>query len=169
MSSENLASAMSTIRSSALPLLTGAMGTLGLATGLYSLNAPIEADRLFGILVPRSVSSSKELQTWQVAQSSARGIRNVSGALSILGIIAFWQFSELCQASPVASTVAKRCLGIIFLSGSITGVGDGLIISQFATGDGTSEEAKEVGKKTGFGHLVTAVPILALGVACLFI
>ncbi|KAJ9614010.1 hypothetical protein H2200_002146 [Cladophialophora chaetospira] len=159
---------MSSLRSSTLPVLTGAMGTLGLATGLYSFSAPIDADRIFGIIVPKSVSSSKELQTWQAAQTSARGVRNVASGLAIIGITSFWQFSSLCQATPVASTVAKRCLGIVFLSGVITSAGDGIIITQFARGDSTSEEAKEVGKKAGFGHIVTTIPILALGVACFF-
>ncbi len=169
MPSDNFATTMSSIQTYALPTLTGLMGTMGFATGLLAFRDPVDADKLFGILYPKSASSSKELQTWQKAQAQARSIRNVSGGLAIVGITAFWQFSALCRASPIASLTAKRCLGIIFLTGSITGAVDGMIITQFADGEGTSGEAKEVGKKTGFGHIVMAVPILALGVACVYL
>lgn len=169
MPSDNIAAAMSTLQTYALPTLTGLMGTMGFANGLYSFNSPLDADRVFGITPPKAVSSSKELQTWQNAQTQARGIRNVTGGLAIMGITAFWQFSSLCRASPIAGLTAKRCLGVIFLTGSITGAVDGMVITQFADGEGTSGEAKELGKKTGFGHIVMAVPILALGVACFFV
>jgi hypothetical protein len=142
------------------------MGSIGFANGVYSLNAPVDADRMFGILVPQPAAASKELQNWQSAQAYARGIRNLAGGLSIVGITAFWRFSSLCQASPVAGLVAKRCLGIIFLTGSLIGAGDGLIISVLAEGEGTSQEARQAGKKASMGHLVMAVPILALGTAC---
>jgi hypothetical protein len=159
---------MSTLRSSALPIFSGLLGTMGIANGLYCLNAPVDGERVFGILVPQPVSSSQELQTWQKAQTYARGIRNFAGGLGILGITAYWRFSSLCQASPVAGVAARRCLGVMFLTGSIIGAGDGLIISRFADGQGTSEEAKEVGKKAGFGHMVMAVPILVLGASLFF-
>ncbi|OQV03321.1 hypothetical protein CLAIMM_08374 [Cladophialophora immunda] len=160
---------MASLRTSALPALTGLMGTMGIATGLYSLRAPVNAETLFGILVPAPVTASKELSTWQKAQTYTRGLRNLAGGLSIVGITVFWRFSSLCQSSPVAALTAKRCLGIIFLTGSIIGGGDGLVIRQFAQAEGTSEEASEVGKQAGMGHLVMALPILALGLTCFFI
>jgi len=166
MSSNNQVTTMSSLGTSALPVLTALMGTMGVANGLYSFNAPVDAEAVFGLTVPKAVSSSKELQTWQQAQAQARAIRNFAGGLSIVGITAFWRFSTMCQTSPLAGVAAKRCLGIIFLTGSIIGAGDGMIVSQFVRGEGTPEEAKEVGKKAGMGHLVMAVPILALGLSC---
>ncbi|KIX96614.1 uncharacterized protein Z520_07880 [Fonsecaea multimorphosa CBS 102226] len=160
---------MASLRTSALPALTGLMGTMGIVTGLYSFRAPVDAETLFGILVPSSVNASKELSTWQHAQTYTRGLRNFAGGLSIVGITVFWRFSSLCQSSPVAALTAKRCLGIIFLTGSVIGAGDGLIINQFARGEGISEKAREVAKKAGLGHLVMALPILALGLSCFFI
>ncbi|KIW93150.1 uncharacterized protein Z519_05755 [Cladophialophora bantiana CBS 173.52] len=157
---------MASLRASALPALTGLMGTMGIATGFYSFRAPVDAETMFGILVPSSVNTSPELWTWQQAQIYTRGLRDLAGGLSIVGITAFWRFSSLCQSSPVAALTAKRCLGIIFLTGSIIGGGDGLVIQWFARGDGTSEKAREVGKKAGLGHLVMTLPILALGLSC---
>ncbi|KIW62675.1 hypothetical protein PV04_10828 [Phialophora macrospora] len=159
---------MSTLRSSALPILTATMGSMGIVNGLYSLTSPSDAETAFGLPVPRSISDSptKELPWWQAAQSYARGVRNLAGGLSIVGITALWRFSPLCVASPVARLVAQRCLGVIFLTGSIIGVGDGVVVSRFAEGGGTDQEARQVALKAGWGHLVMAVPILALGIVC---
>ncbi|KIW76647.1 hypothetical protein Z517_09091 [Fonsecaea pedrosoi CBS 271.37] len=169
MASNNVAATLVSIRTSALPVLTGLMGTMGIVTGLYSFKAPVDAETLFGILVPSSVQASKELSSWQKAQTYTRGLRNFAGGLSIVGITLFWRFSSLCQSSPVAAVTARRCLGIIFLTGTVIAGGDGLVITQFAHAEGISKEAKEVAEKTGTGHLVMTLPILALGLACFFI
>lgn len=165
MSADNLATTTASLRSPALPILSGLVGTMGIANGLYSFNAPVGSATTFGILVPSSVGASRELQTWQKSQTRVHGIRNLAGGMSILGIIAFWRFSSICQSSPVAAQAAKNCLGIILLTGSIIGAGDGLIIDQFVKGQDTSEEAKEVGNKASRGHLWMSVPILALGLS----
>jgi hypothetical protein len=144
---------------------------MGILNGVYSLTSPSDAETVFGLPVPRSISDSptKNLPTWQVAQSYARGLRNLAGGLSIVGITAFWRFSPLCVASPVARLAAQRCLGVIFLTGSIIGLGDGVVVSRFAEGEGTDQEARKVARKAGLGHLVMVVPILALGFVCFWV
>lgn len=146
---------------------------MGIASGLYGFAAPTDADSAFGLVVPRSVSASKHLQAWQKAQTYARGIRVFVGGVSIVGMTAFWRFSPMCQASPLAALAVKRCLGIVFLTGTVIAAGDGLIVGQFVQSEeeatsSASQEAKEAGKKASLGHLVMAAPILAVGISCFF-
>jgi hypothetical protein len=79
------------------------MGTMGIASGLWALNAPFDGEAAFGIAAPKAMSSSEESQTWRESQAQARCIRNLSGGLGLAGITAFWQPSTLCQTSPLAS------------------------------------------------------------------
>lgn len=171
MSYDRLSSTTAMASSAALPIFTGLLGTMGIASGLYGLTAPADADNVFGLVAPRSVSASKDLQAWQRAQAYARGIRVFVGGVSIVGMTAFWQFSSMCQASPLAALAAKRSLGIVFLTGTVIAAGDGLIVGQFVQSQGAatssaSEEDKEAGKKASLGHLIMAAPILAIGLSC---
>ncbi|KAF4964751.1 hypothetical protein FSARC_7350 [Fusarium sarcochroum] len=146
---------------SALPLLFGLTGT---SVGIYSFVSPNNAIRMFGLQGPATEKgSSSHSDALQRSLIYACGLRNIGTGLSTLGLFAFWQFSPICQVSPLAAAVTKKCLGIGFMFGTIVGVGDAVIIRQYANREFVQGEAEETAANASISHGVTAVLILATG------
>lgn len=149
----------------ALPVFSGLLGSLSLMGGLYSFSAPEAAAKEFGIVLDES--SSPSVRASQTTFVQAVGLRNLVTGVSTLSILAFWQLSSICQASPVAEQTVKRILGIMLTVGTLVSMGDAYIISQYARVNGISNEAKELAKEKGMSHATLGVPILGLGLAYL--
>ncbi|KAM0250786.1 hypothetical protein ACHAP5_002003 [Fusarium lateritium] len=146
---------------SALPLLFGLTGT---SIGIYSFVSPFDAIRLFGLQNQSSKkTSSTQSEAFQKSLIYASGLRNISTGLSTLGLFAFWQFSPICQVSPLAAAITKKCMGICFMFGTLVGVGDAVLVRQFANKEFIKGEAKDKATQTSIGHGVSAVLILATG------
>ncbi|KAM0540958.1 hypothetical protein ACHAPJ_013443 [Fusarium lateritium] len=146
---------------SALPLLFGLTGT---SVGIYSFVSPYNAIRMFGLQGPATEKgSSSHSDAFQKSLIYACGLRNLGTGLSTLGLFAFWQFSPICQVSPLAAAVTKKCLGICFMFGTLVGVGDAIVVRQFANKEYVQAEAEETAAKASISHGVTGVLILATG------
>ncbi|KAH7234911.1 uncharacterized protein BKA55DRAFT_579651 [Fusarium redolens] len=146
---------------SALPLLFGVTGT---SVGIYSFVSPYNAMRLFGLDAPATEkTTSSQSDAFQKSLIYASGLRNIGTGLSTLGLYAFWQFSPICQVSPLAAAVTKKCMGICFMFGTLVGVGDAVIVRQFANKEFVQGEAEEKAVNASISHGVTAVVILATG------
>ncbi|KAF5612383.1 uncharacterized protein FSUBG_1460 [Fusarium subglutinans] len=145
----------------AFPLLFGVTGT---SIGIYSFVSPYNAMRLFGLHAPAAdKTSSSQSEAFQKSLIYATGLRNIGTGLSTLGLYAFWQFSPICQVSPLAAAVTKKCLGICFMFGTFVGVGDAVIVRQFANKEYVEGEAEEKAVNASISHGITAVIILATG------
>lgn len=146
---------------SALPLLFGLTGT---SIGIYSFVSPYDAIRLFGLQNTSSKkTSSAQSEAFQKSLIYATGLRNIGTGLSTLGLFAFWQFSPICQVSPLAAAITKKCMGICFMFGTLVGVGDAVLVRQFANKEFTKDEAEDKATKASISHGITAVLILATG------
>lgn len=146
---------------SALPLLFGLTGT---SIGIYSFVSPYDAIRLFGLQNPSSKkTSSTQSEAFQKSLIYATGLRNIGTGLSTLGLFAFWQFSPICQVSPLAAAITKKCMGICFMFGTLVGVGDAVLVRQFANKEFIKDEAEDKATKASVSHGITAVLILATG------
>ncbi|KAF4455767.1 hypothetical protein F53441_1966 [Fusarium austroafricanum] len=156
-----MASEIPTTVASTLPLFFGLMGT---SVGIYSFVSPFDAIRVFGLHPPASEkASSSHSEAFQKSLIYAYGLRNVGTGLSTLGLYAFWQFSPICQVSPLAAAVTKKCMGLCFMIGTFVGVGDAVIIRQFANKEDVQGEAEEKAIAASISHGVTAVLIFATG------
>lgn len=164
MATSGVGFSMSSLRP-VLPVFAGMMGSLGLMAGLYSFSDPAGATKQFGL---QHEESSSQAQGFQAAMSQAIGIRNISGGITILSILATWQFSTLCQVSPVAVQTVKRVLGITFTTGVLTSFGDAYILSQYAKVNGISSEAKQLAEAQSKGHFSLGIPIFCMGLAFLY-
>ncbi|KAM0345082.1 hypothetical protein ACHAPU_006968 [Fusarium lateritium] len=152
---------------SALPLLFGLTGT---SIGIYSLVSPYDAIRLYGLQKPSSrrssskrSSSSTESDAFQKSLIYSSGLRNIGTGLSTLGLYAFWQFSPICQVSPLAGAITKKCMGICFMFATCVGVGDAVVVRQFANKEYVQGAAADKATKSSIGHGISAVLILATG------
>ncbi|EWZ33339.1 hypothetical protein FOCG_15673 [Fusarium oxysporum f. sp. radicis-lycopersici 26381] len=146
---------------SALPLLFGVTGT---SIGIYSFVSPYNAMRLFGLHTPATEkTASSQSEAFQKSLIYASGLRNIGTGLSTLGLYAFWQFSPICQVSPLAAAVTKKCMGICFMFGTLVGVGDAVVVRQFANKEYVQGEAEEKAANASISHGITAVVILATG------
>jgi hypothetical protein len=171
-----------------LPVLAGTLGTLGVLGGIYNIVDPEKGSEAFGLLLPSSSStttttSSSSGSTAEKATTPARssptetafqqayirvhGLRDLATGLTTLGMVLYWQFSDVCQTSPLAALMLKRYLGVGFVVGSFVGYGDGMILSVFGTWEGVQGEHAELARNKGRAHAVLAVGITALGVALL--
>ncbi|KAF5246152.1 hypothetical protein FANTH_6919 [Fusarium anthophilum] len=145
----------------AFPLLFGVTGT---SIGIYSFVSPYNAMRLFGLHAPAAdKSSSPQSEAFQKSLIYATGLRNIGTGLSTLGLYAFWQFSPICRVSPLAAAVTKKCMGICFMIGTFVGVGDAVIVRQFANKEYVQGEAEDKAANASISHGITAVLILATG------
>lgn len=92
-------------------------------------------------------------------------IRNLSYASSLLGLIAFWKIGLTDR--PLEAEVAKKCLGLMLMFGTITAVGDVWIVDQFAKckelQEKENEEVKKAVESSRRGHGIAAAVILGLG------
>ncbi|KAF4997512.1 hypothetical protein FGRMN_3876 [Fusarium graminum] len=156
---------------SALPLLFGLTGT---SIGIYSLVSPYDAIRLYGLQKPSSSSSSRrsssrksssstESDAFQKSLVYSAGIRNIGTGLSTLGLYAFWKFSPICKVSPLAGAITKKCMGICFMFATFVGVGDAVVVRQFANKDFVQGSAADKATKSSISHGISAVLILATG------
>jgi Domain of unknown function (DUF4267) len=157
-----------------LPMMTALIGSGGFIIGLYSFVSPYSAARIYGIPIaapPEStVAASTEKQTSiskDEAYVYAHGSRNFAIGTSILGLTAYWRFSSLCRFSPIAVHVAKRCIGIAILAGSMVPIADAYVILQHVKQAGLSDEDVQRGKKAGTSHAIRSVAWLAGALACL--
>ena len=158
-----------------LPILTTLIGLGGFTIGIYSFFAPISAAQLYGAQLPASARatispkktddppSTSEDNTRHVAYIYAHGIRNFVTGLSILSLTAYWQFSPLCQTSPIAALTVQRCLGIVITAGSLTPIVDAYVTWQA----GEKGTAGEVGKKAAKVHASRSFVWLVGGLWCL--
>ncbi|RGP70949.1 hypothetical protein FSPOR_3636 [Fusarium sporotrichioides] len=146
---------------SALPVLFGVAGT---SIGIYSFVSPYNAIRLFGL---HSASTEKTTLShpgaFQKSLIYAFGLRNIGSGLSTLSLYAFWQFSPICQVSPLAAAVTKRCMGICFIFGSLVAAGDAVVVRRFANQEHIQGVIEEKATKASISHAVTGVVILATG------
>ncbi|KAF5020285.1 hypothetical protein F66182_7661 [Fusarium sp. NRRL 66182] len=148
---------------SALPLL---FGLTGISIGIYSFVSPNNSIRLFGLQAPPADKGpASHSATFQKALIYASGLRNIGTGLSTLGLFAFWQFSPICQVSPLAAAVTKKCLGICLMFGTVVGVGDAVVVRKFANSESIQGEVEveEEAANASIGHGVTAVVIFATG------
>ncbi|KAF5551208.1 hypothetical protein FMEXI_3324 [Fusarium mexicanum] len=145
----------------AFPLLFGVTGT---SIGIYSFVSPYNAMRLFGLhATAADKTSSPQAEAFQKSLIYATGLRNIGTGLSTLGLYAFWQFSPICRVSPLAAAVTKKCMGICFMIGTFVGVGDAVIVRQFANKEYVQGEAEDKAANASISHGITAVLILATG------
>lgn len=145
---------------SALPLLFGLTGT---SIGIYSFVSPYDAVRLFGLQNTSSKKTTPKSEAFQKSLIYASGLRNIGTGLSTLGLFAFWQFSPICQVSPLAAAITKKCMGIFFMFGTLVGVGDAVLVRQFANKEFIQGEAEDKATKASISHGISAVLILATG------
>uniref|UniRef100_A0A4E9E7L2 Uncharacterized protein n=1 Tax=Gibberella zeae TaxID=5518 RepID=A0A4E9E7L2_GIBZA len=146
---------------SVFPILFGVTGT---SVGIYSFMSPYNAIRLFGLhSVSTEKTTSSDPEAFQKSLIYAFGLRNIGSGLSSLGLFAFWQFSPICQLSPLAAAVTKRCMGICFIFGSLVAAGDAFIVRRFANQEHVQGETEEKATKASISHAVTGVVILATG------
>ena len=157
------------ILAAAVPALPDLFGLTGAGVGIYGFVSPNQAARLSGLHAPTTdrVSPSSHAEAFQRSLSHTYGIRNVGTGLATLGLVSFWQLSTICHENPIAALVARKCLGICFLTGSIVGLGDAWIIGQFAKDDAVSGDAESEASKASVNHGITAVFILATGLLLL--
>jgi hypothetical protein len=145
---------------SALPLLFGLTGT---SIGIYSFVSPYDAIRLFGLQNTSSKKATAKSEAFQKSLIYTSGLRNIGTGLSTLGLFAFWQFSPICQVSPLAAAITKKCMGICLMFGTLVGVGDAVLVRQFANKEFIQGEAEDKATKASISHGVSAVLILATG------
>jgi hypothetical protein len=154
-----------------LPIFTTLLGTTGIASGTYQLLQPLKAEDLFGLLVPRSITSDTsdpEARALVESSSRARGLRNLTNGAALVLITGFWQFSNLCRVSPTAATAVKKVMGLSFLTGTLVALGDGLIVQRYAASEGVrGAEEREKIDKTARGHWFGAGVIVAIAAGCL--
>lgn len=151
------------LRSAVLPGLTVLLGTGGVLSGLYSFQSPFEWARQFGVVCSSDSKSTLE----QRAFIQAIGVRNLSSGGSLLALTAFWQFSALCRASPVAVVAVKRSLGLSLLIGTVVAMADSVVLSQLAKGGRLSTEEEKVTTGASKGHAFMSLPILGLALGYL--
>ncbi|KAF2022142.1 hypothetical protein BU24DRAFT_417801 [Aaosphaeria arxii CBS 175.79] len=162
MSNQSTSPAVSSI----LPTLTTLLGLTGVVTGANALfsSKPIDAIRPFGLQKPIAANPSTDNDPLTTALVHVYGIRNIGGSLGTLGLTAFWQRQV---KGSVAESVARRCLGLSMLLGTVIGVGDALLVNRF--GDKVGGEVGAEAKKAGLGHGVAAVIIAAIGSMLLWV
>jgi hypothetical protein len=157
---------MTTYNIPLLPIFTTLLGTAGIASGTYQLLHPLHAEEIFGLLVPRSITSDTsdpEARALVESSSRARGLRNLTNGCALVLITGFWQFSSLCRVSPTAAIAVKKVIGLSFLTGTMVAVGDGVIVQRYA---GRTDNNAKV-EKTAKGHFTGAAIMVAIAAGCL--
>lgn len=140
-----------------LPGTTTLLGLTALTSGLYSLSAPLTVIKGFGLTPPPS-PSSPHASTFQTSLIHAYAVRNIGSGLSTLGLTLAWYL----QREAADREVVKRCLGVVFVSGSVVAFGDAWLVGKFAGGE-VDEEAGELGRKQAWGHAWAGAIIVVVG------
>lgn len=160
----------------AVPVTTALFGFMALGGGAWTFLSPgADAARLFGIVLPRSIAGASTIPAAEEAENRQRayirihGIRNFASGAGLLGLTAFWTLSSLCRDSPAASEAVKKSFGILLATGSLVGLADGYILSEYKESKGLSSEGQEVATKQSQGHFLTALPIMALAASWWFV
>jgi hypothetical protein len=148
----------------AIPAFPVLLGLTGATVGLYSFLSPNQTIRKFGLCAPTTEkdSISSHVEAFQRSLIYAYGIRNVGTGLATLGLVGFWQFSSICQ-DPLAALVARKCLGICLITGTVVALGDSWLVGQFAKDQNVLGQAKKEASAASMSHVVTSIFILATG------
>ncbi|KAK1985481.1 hypothetical protein LZ30DRAFT_371420 [Colletotrichum cereale] len=153
----------------ALPLFTGLLALLGAADGVFNLAKPESGAATFGLVPPRRDSlTPSRFDAFHHALVKVKGARNLHMSSCILAMVLYGQFSDVCRASPIAAAAVRRCVGIVLMLGAGVGFSGAAVVTEYLRSPGASAEAVEAGRAKAKAHLVTNVPILALGFIYLF-
>lgn len=143
----------------ALPVATTLLGLTSLATGAMTAlsSSPIDAMRSFG-LRPTPQNTARDTGPFTKALVYTYASRNIGGALTTLGLTAFWQMQ---YSGSVAATTAKSCLGLSMLLGTVVAVGDAMLVRGYA--ESVEGDLSKAARKASVGHAVAAVIIAVIG------
>ncbi|KAK2038690.1 hypothetical protein LZ31DRAFT_111031 [Colletotrichum somersetense] len=156
-------------RPAALPLFTGLVALLGAADGVFNLAKPESGAATFGLVPPRRDSlTPSQFDAFHHALVKVKGARNLHMSSCILALVVYGQFSGVCRASPEAAVAVRRCVGIVLTLGAGVGFSGAVIVTKYLRSPDASAEAVEVGIAKVKAHLLTNVPIVALGLVYLF-
>ncbi|KZL87474.1 hypothetical protein CI238_03907 [Colletotrichum incanum] len=156
-------------RPAALPLFTGLLALLGAADGVFNLSKPESGAATFGLVPPRRDSvTPAQFDAFHYALIKVKGARNLHMSSCILALVLYGQFSDVCRTSPMAAAAVRRCVGIVLTLGAGVGFSGAAVVTEYLSSPDASVEAVEVGKAKAKAHLVTNVPIIALGLTYLF-
>ncbi|KAF5597018.1 hypothetical protein FPANT_4172 [Fusarium pseudoanthophilum] len=145
----------------AFPLL---FGVTSIGIGIHSFVSPYNSMRHFGLQAPATEkTSSSQSGAFQKSLIYASGLRDIGTGLSTLCLYAFWQFSPICQVSPLAAAITKKCMGICFMFRTFVEVGDAVIVRQFGNKEYVRGEAEEKAASASINHGIVAVLTLATG------
>ncbi|KAJ8114868.1 hypothetical protein OPT61_g3355 [Boeremia exigua] len=142
-----------------LPTITTLLGLTGLTTGAATVLSgnPIDAIRPFG-LRPVSSDATIDASPFTRALIYTYATRNIGVGLTTLGLTIFWKMQP---ANSISATIGRRCLGLSMLLGTVIGVGDAILVSNFADSAGYEESIEA--RKSSFGHAVAASIVLGTG------
>ncbi|KAK2018000.1 hypothetical protein LZ32DRAFT_599890 [Colletotrichum eremochloae] len=153
----------------ALPLFTGLLALLGAADGVFNLARPESGAATFGLVPPhRDSLTPGQFDAFHRALIKVKGARNLHMSSCILALVLYGQFSDVCRASPAAASAVRRCVGIVLTLGAGVGFSGAAVVTEYLRSPDASAEAVEVGKAKAKAHLITNVPIVALGLIYLF-
>jgi hypothetical protein len=118
-----------------LPTVTTLLGLSGLTTGAVTVffDNPVDTVRAFG-LRPAASSVVRDINPFTRALVYTYATRNIGGALTTLGLTAFW---EIQPANSIAATTARSCLGLSMFLGTVVAVGDAILVGNFAESMGS--------------------------------
>ncbi|KAK1594145.1 uncharacterized protein LY79DRAFT_549990 [Colletotrichum navitas] len=156
-------------RPAALPVFTSLLALFGAADGVFNLAKPENGAATFGLVPPRRDSlTPSQFDAFHHALIKVKGARNLHMSSCILALILYGQFSDVCRASPVAAVAVRRCVGIVLTLGAGVGFSGAAVVTEYLRSPDASTEAVEVGIAKVKAHLLTNVPIVALGLVYLF-
>ncbi|KAF6814747.1 hypothetical protein CPLU01_14331 [Colletotrichum plurivorum] len=152
----------------ALPVFTGLLAVLGATDGLVNLSSPESGAATFGLVPPRRASvMPAQFDAFHHALVKVKGARNLHMSSCVIAMLLYGRFSDACRASPEAAAAVRRCVGILLTLGAGVGFSGAVVISEYLSSPGVSNEAIEVGRSKTKAHLLTSVPIVALGLVYL--
>ncbi|KAF9875683.1 hypothetical protein CkaCkLH20_06615 [Colletotrichum karsti] len=153
----------------ALPVFTGLLSLLGAGDGLLNLTQPETGAANFGLIPPSRASvSPAQFDAFHHALIKVKGARNLHMSTSIIALILYGQFSDVCRSSPAAATAVRRCIGLVLTLGTGVGLSGAFVIWEYVKSAESSRKAVEIGRAKAKAHFLTSLPILALGLAYLY-
>lgn len=148
----------------ALPIFTSLLALLGAADGIVNLARPEVGAEAFGLVPPpRTAVTPAQFDAFHHALIRVKGARNLHMSSCILALVLYGQFSDLCRVSPAAATAVRQCVGIVLALGAVVGFSGAVVVSEYASNPDASADVIKVGRVKVKGHLITSVPIAALG------
>ncbi|KAK2000474.1 hypothetical protein LX36DRAFT_424750 [Colletotrichum falcatum] len=156
-------------RPAALPLFTGVLALLGAADGVFNLVKPESGAATFGLVPPRRESPTpSQFDAFHHALVKVKGARNLHMSSCILALLLYGQVSDVCRTSPAAAVAVRRCVGIVLTLGAGVGFSGAAVVAEYLRSPDASAEAVDVGTAKFKAHLITNVPIIALGLIYLY-